>query len=110
MTLSRIAFFGFAGILLTVPAAAEESLRDAIRFGIGFAQLASEQCEDIAEGPQYSDMIDVLRKGAKIGGKTFDEAKFLAETREEAAAKLAGRDLCAEARKVAKPGGIIVLK
>lgn len=106
----RIAVLGIAGATVISPASAEESLRDAIRFGIGFAQLAKEQCPGIAEGPKFNDMMRFLRMGAKAGKTTFDEPKFLAETKQEAAAKLVGKDLCDEARKVAKPDGVIVLK
>lgn len=92
-------------------AAADEQFDGtAIRFGIGFALLASEQCEGLSTGPQFDQMISMLETGARVGGKTFDKEAFFTRTKQEAEAKLAGKDICSEARKVTRPGGIVVRK
>lgn len=104
------AFLFLAASTFQVPGLGITMDRDAIRFGMGFAALASEQCIDIKPGPVFENMMHFLGSGAKAGDKPFDKARFLAEVKAEALQKLGGKDICAEARKVARPDGVVSLK
>jgi len=81
--------------------------REEIRFGLGFAQLVAEQCPEYRAGPKFDQMMKLLRFGAEVGGRQFDEPKFLAEVKQEAAETMQGKDVCQKAAEVADPEGII---
>ena len=83
-----------------------------MRFGIGMALLASEQCDGFEPGPKFQQLMAYIRIGAKHAGETFDEPALYQRSKREAAATLksAGKDLCASAAKVASPDGVISRK
>lgn len=104
----RAVFTAIALSLISSLAHAQSNLdSDKIRFGLGFAQLVAEQCPGYRTGPQFDQMMRFLRAGAKVSGKPFDEAQFLAETKVEAASKMQGQDICEAAAQVADPKGIV---
>jgi hypothetical protein len=83
-----------------------------LRFGIGMALLATEQCEGIVLGPKFKQLLAIISIGAKRAGETLDENALFDRSKKEAAATLAkaGKELCVSANKVASDDGVISRK
>lgn len=99
-------------LIIPLPASASELNGQAIRFGVGVALLGSEQCGSYKPGPRFDDLMGILRAGAKMKGKQFDEAAFFARCKQEATDALAkaGKDLCADAVPEAVATQVLVVK
>lgn len=106
------------GMLLLIKGGAPNASADdapqgiKIRFGIGIALLATEQCAGYRVGPAYEGLLGILRAGANAKGEQFDETAFLERCKKEATATLetAGKDLCTEVAQAAEQSKIIVRK